>query len=176
MLVCCKLFNSTASNPASTVVATFGSSNSFPVTISRTIVFQANTGYDVRVELMQTDLSSSSEYAVIYIDGRSNGNTEDQCNNDDQNCWKCDGGNVCDGCCNWHTCSDTITVTSTTTSASIKLVYTNHVSSTYATCTDPITGESGGGVARITLTPSGWFKLPRFLYCRNVYFVLYNRG
>ena len=36
--------------------------------------------------------------------------------------------------------------------------YSSDVSSTYATCTDSATGEYGGGVVKIVLTPIGKSK------------------
>ena len=97
---------------------------------------------------MLTDLSHSSENAEVFIDDVSKGT--------------CAGGNQCDGCCTWYTCNvelmQPLQVTPTTTSISVKLEYTNSVSSTYATCTDSVSGESGGGVARIKLTPPGSIK------------------
>ena len=126
--------------------STFGSGSSSPPLIEETISGLAQgTTYDVQVQLMLTDLSWSMEYATITINGENFGD--------------CDGGNTCDGCCTWYTCNgldnmNNNQITPSTTSITVKLAYTTHVSSTYAKCTDSVSGEMGGGVARIILTPA----------------------
>ena len=102
----------------------------------------SGTTYTVQVELMITDLSSSQEYATITV-----GTTE---------LGTCDGGNTCDGCCTWYTCQGLTSnqITSTSTNINLVLQYSSEVSSTHAACTDSVSGSTGGGVARITLTPA----------------------
>ena len=99
------------------------------------------------------------EYATITING--------------QNFGDCDGGNTCDGCCTWYTC-DSLTkhqITPSTQSITVKLEYTTHVSSTYAKCTDSVSGEMGGGVARIILTPAS-----KIIFSFLWYLVLFLNG
>ena len=99
---------------------------------------------------MLTDLSSSSESAKITL--TPNGGTGITIGT-------CDGGNTCDACCTWFDCKSQLTtneIMSTSTRMEVKLEYTSHVtSSSWGKCTDSITGKSGVGVARITLTPLG---------------------
>ena len=97
--------------------------------------------------MMETDLSSSSEKAQIFLNGVSFGS--------------CDGGNSGDGSCGWFDCTSQLTsnkITSGATTVQVRMAYSSDVSSTYATCTDSATGEYGGGVVKIVLTPIGKSK------------------
>ena len=102
---------------------------------------------------MLTDLASSHEEAVITF--TPSGGTA-------VNIGTCDGGNTCDACCTWFDCQLQLTesqITSTATSMEVKLEYTSTVSSSsWAKCTDPTSGKSGAGVARVILTPLGKTK------------------
>ena len=124
---------------------TFSSGTSFPVLITGSIENVIdNQTYHVQVLIMQTDLSGSTEKAEIFLNGVSYG--------------YCDGGNVRDGTCDWYNCESQITsnqIISSTTSVDIRIEYTSSVSSTFATCTDSSTGNYGGGVARVVLSPVG---------------------
>lgn len=129
---------------AVTVSKTFGSTAEPPLIDGSLLNVVPNQLYSVKVELMQTDLSSSSEYAAISLNGVSYGN--------------CDGGNYCDGCCGWFDCNSQLSnnqITSSSSSISVRLVYSNAVQSSHSACTDSMSGQSGGGVARVILTPVG---------------------
>ena len=104
---------------------------------------------------MQTDLSRNNEFATITVtpSGRTPGAPWGTCN----------GGNDCAVCCRWFDCTPQLFTLVTSdfgstdyTSMEVKLEYSLPVSSSpWAKCTDNITGKSGAGVARITLTPVG---------------------
>ena len=108
------------------------------------------TKYKVQIELMLTDLSHVAESATITL--TPHGETGITIGT-------CDGGNSCDGCCTWFDCKAQLTtdeIISTSTRMEVKLEYSSSVTDHYSTdCTDSITGKSGAGVARITLTPLG---------------------
>ena len=114
---------------------------------------------------MLTDLASSHEEAVITF--TPSGGTP-------INIGTCDGGNTCDACCTWFDCqlqleASQITMPGTATSMEVKLEYTSTVSSSsWAKCTDPTSGKSGAGVARVILTPLGKTKT-------TIYFHLHSR-
>ena len=98
--------------------------------------------------MMETDLSHKEEKAQIFLNGVSFG--------------YCDGGNNGDGDCGWFGCTSQLAnnqITSSSASVQVRLEYTSEVSSTYGTCTDSVTGEYGGGVAKIVLTPKGNMKI-----------------
>ena len=95
---------------------------------------------------MQTDMSSSSEYAAIYLGRDFYGN--------------CDGGNTNDGACGWYDCQSQMSsnqITSRYLNLEVKLIYSSSVSSSNYTCKDSASGQWGGGVARVTLTAVGKF-------------------
>ena len=101
---------------------------------------------------MLTDLSSSYESATITL--TPSGGTGITIGT-------CDGGNSCDKCCTWFDCKTQLStneIISTSARMEVKLEYTSHVG-TWGKCTDSITGKSGAGVARITLTPMGKKKI-----------------
>ena len=132
---------------AGTVSKTFGSSTEPPLIDGSILNVIPNKWYSVKVELMQTDLASELGYATIFLNGVSYGN--------------CDGGNYCLGCCGWFDCKSQLSsnlITSNSSSVSVRLVYSEFVTSTHNTCTDSVTGISGGGVARVTLTVDGKTK------------------
>ena len=125
---------------------TFSSRASPPLIVGSIDNIIPNQLYNVQIEVMQTDMSSYTEYAAISLNGVSYGN--------------CDGGNTNDGACGWYDCQSQISnnqITSSSTSVSVRLAYTSSVASSHSTCTDSASGESGGGVARVTLTPVGKF-------------------
>ena len=94
---------------------------------------EQNQMYSVKVELMATDLGSSSEYADIIIGGISFG--------------RCDPS--LEMTCDWYTCTEQQFMT-TGTSVSVQIQYSSEVND-LGDCTSD--GLSGHGVARITLTP-----------------------
>ena len=96
-----------------------------------------NKMYGVKVELMMTDLDTTSEYADITIDGVNYGT----CNPS--------GSQMS---CQWYTCTglSQSQVTTASSSVSIQIQYSSGVND-LGDCTAD--GLSGHGVARITLIP-----------------------
>ena len=133
---------------------------SHPVVIERTITVVENTVYNIQISIMLTDMLSSHE--KVDIEFTHSGSTK-------QSLGPCHGGNSCDGCCSWYDCMTVSElgqhqITSSTTSIVVKFTYSSQVSSTYATCTDSLSGKSGGGVVRVILTPVGKKYMPKRLY------------
>ena len=150
------------------VSETYGSNQnpggaSHPVVIERTITVVENTVYNIGISIMLTDMLSS--YEEVDIEFTHSGSTK-------LSLGKCTGGNSCDGCCSWYDCMTVSDlgqhqITSSTTSIVVKFTYSSQVSSTYATCTDSLSGKSGGGVVRVILTPVGKKYMPKALYLRG---------
>ena len=110
--------------------------------ISGTMTVVSNTLYNVHVEIMTSDMSSSSEYAAIYFDGKSFGS--------------CDGGNKADNTCDWYNCPISLNQIQTISSTlQVEFRYSQEVNTGTSTCTDNETGQSGSAVARVTLTSPG---------------------
>ena len=118
--------------------ATTVMSSTFPSNgplISQDITVTANQFYNVQLEVMLTDLDSSSEYADISINGINVG----RCNPSSGQ-----------GSCNWYTCTlSPSQVSSTNTILTIQLQYSSAVND-FAVCT--FEGHTGHAVARVTLT------------------------
>jgi len=106
--------------------------------ISGSMAVASNTLYDVQVQIMNTDMYSSSEYADIYLDDKSFG--------------RCYGDS--DGTCSWYYCIRYDQIQTTSSSLKVELRYSQEVGSTFP-CTDDETGQSGTAVAWVSLWPSG---------------------
>ena len=107
--------------------------------ISDTIAVTPDRAYDVKVELYLTDMDASSEYVDIVIDG--------------QNVGTCTPS-ICQGCCTLHDCAISPSqITSSSSSMSISMQYSNQVEGTVATC--PVDGQNWAAAALITLTGKG---------------------
>jgi len=105
--------------------------------ISGTMAVVSNTLYNVQVMIMNTDLSSSSEYADIYLDDKSFG--------------RCDGSS--DGTCSWDYCPrGPHQIQTTSSSLKVELRYSQAVGS--YSCMDGETGQSGTAVASVQLWPT----------------------
>lgn len=102
--------------------------------ISGYVSVEANEIYSVKVELMLTDLDGSSEYADVTIDGIDFG----RCNPS--------GSQMS---CEWYTCTEKQVSTSSSI-VSVKVQYGSEVGDLGKCSSD---GQTGHGVARITLTP-----------------------
>ena len=98
------------------------------------VLVEANKMYSVKVELMLTDLDGSSEYADIIIDGIDFG----RCN---------PSGTQMS--CEWYTCTEK-QVSISNSIISVNIQYGSEVGD-LGKCTSD--GQTGHGVARITLTP-----------------------
>ena len=98
------------------------------------VLVEANKIYSVKVELMLTDLDGSSEYADIIIDGIDFG----RCN---------PSGTQMS--CEWYTCTEK-QVSISNSIISVNIQYGSEVGD-LGKCTSD--GQTGHGVARITLTP-----------------------
>ena len=102
--------------------------------ITQGITVSANETYDVQVEVMLTDLDSSSEYADISI----NGNNVGRCN-----------PSFGQSSCAWYNCTISPSqVTPTTTTLTIQLQYSSAVNAIGVCSSD---GQTGHAVARVTL-------------------------
>ena len=103
--------------------------------ITGSIAVSPNTLYNVKVEIMSTDVDGGHEYLDITMDGQSFG----QCNPSGSECG-----------CGWWTCS--LSKSQLTTSSSnipIRIQYSSQVDN----CICTYDGLTGNGVARITFTP-----------------------
>ena len=129
-------------------VMTTQSSSSGP-RLQKNIDVVANEIYNVQVEVMTTDLSSSSQFADVSIEGRNVG----RCNPEPIYQW--------DSCIWWICPISPSQVSSSTTSLSIQLQYSSSVSG--GSCT--YNGQSTMAIARVTLT-TGTGKLI-FMFCGN---------
>ena len=106
--------------------------------IEQTITVTPNIIYNVKIEVMLTDLDSSSEYADISI----NGNNVGRCNPV--------GIGYEAGSCRWYTCTISPTeATSTNSYLMIRLQYSPDVESVTPCTYD---GQTWHAVARVTLT------------------------
>ena len=98
------------------------------------VLVEVNKIYSIKVELMLTDLDGSSEYADIIIDGIDFG----RCN---------PSGTQMS--CEWYTCTEK-QVSISNSIISVNIQYGSEVGD-LGKCTSD--GQTGHGVARITLTP-----------------------
>ena len=103
---------------------------------------EANTVYDVQIEILRTDTNSASEYAE-YIKLNK------------QNFGKCDPrGRQCE--CTYGNCSPLTQtrITTDSTSIEVEIQFTSEV----GCCTCKVGYNDARGAARITLTPIGRIK------------------
>ena len=104
--------------------------------ISGTLSVVANKNYNIKVEVMATDLDSSSE----YVDVELNGNYITKC---------ADGSGITAGGCQWISCYGPSSIQATSSSLSFVLQYSSGVNN-FAICSD--SGQTGHAVARISLS------------------------
>ena len=99
--------------------------------------------YDVKVDIVVSDLDAADEYVDITINSVNVG--------------RCTPNGVA-GSCSDHTCTISPNQFSPSSSSlSVSLQYSSSVQSSVATC--PINGVNYGAVAKITLTSVGWLIL-----------------
>ena len=111
---------------------------------------EANTVYDVQIEILRTDTGSRTEYATIKLNKHSFG--------------KCDpGGDDFD--CTYGNCSALTQrqIIAETTRIEVEIQFTDTVGTGYGFHTCMVENNNARGAARITLTPNGELKIIRKL-------------
>ena len=123
--------------------------------ISQNIDVISNLLYNVNLEVMLTDLDSSTEYLTIDISGTGMApSITGTCN-----------PNYGQASCDWYTCTISPTQAfSTNQILAVQLQYSSAVGS-FATCS--YMGQTGHAVARVTLAPSGKLEFWPFMSKEN---------
>ena len=113
--------------------------------IDQTFTGLTLSSYNVRIDIMGTDMDSTSEYADIYLDSsyvRRCGDTTSH-----------NGQNWCQQCCNWYNSCYSGSRSITSSTLRVRLYYSSAVNA-FGHCT--YGGKTGHAVARVILSNNGF--------------------